>query len=108
MSEKKPRDPRLGVGARFTRAETEQLRPIAAFVYRALRDAEEGSLDQRELIQRARAELGVAGTDVLRAVLWMRGHGVQVVVARPRSAPESGWSRMALRERLPESWDALL
>lgn len=100
---------------RFTPVENARFRVIAAAIYRRLRDAKEPGYERLALVLEVLKDADVkalepvvTASDVNHALLWLRAKGVRVVIARARLDPGYGYTRIALGERLPEDWDALL
>jgi hypothetical protein len=88
----------------MARRDADYWRERAVVLYRALRD-DFGSAGATT------AELmpligSVDKSGVFMTLEWMRAHGVVIVCARAGDGVSP--SRWALRESLPESWDALL
>ncbi len=88
--------------ARRVKLSEQQERERAALVYRAIRDAPE----PMTMLDLVRASGLFNATEVSDAILWMRERGVKIVVA-PASSPGE-YSRVELRERLPEAWDGTI
>ena len=78
-------------------------RDRATIVYRTIRDAGAAGLSWEELT----TDTWLSRREAVEAIMWLRVHGVDVVVARAREDPMSS-SRVVLRKALPASWDSLV